>query len=119
MNFFPGRLEQSNGWLFVVVGAPASNARLPMSLPVDLSMMVSLRPHVGENIVLGIRPEHVVLGQVALRAGIAQAFEAVVEVVDQLGAEAHLRLAACGHFLRSPLFRDASLSGWPEDMGGL
>jgi multiple sugar transport system ATP-binding protein len=104
MNFFPGRLEQSNGSLFVVAGAPASDARLPMSLSVDSSMMVSLGPHVGENIVLGIRPEHVVLGQAALRAGIAQAFEAVVEVVDPLGAEAHLRLAACGHLFVARYF---------------
>ena len=67
----------------VTVGEGAKVAAAGLDLTVSEPVAGVLQRYRGRSVVLGLRPEHLVLGEGA--AG--RSFEAVVEVVEQLGSE--------------------------------
>jgi len=67
----------------VTVGEAATVSAPGLSLAVSEPVAGSLQRYRGRKVVLGMRPEHLVLGEGAAR----RSFEAVVEVVEQLGSE--------------------------------
>jgi multiple sugar transport system ATP-binding protein len=95
MNFFAGTLiEQGAAVIFQETARnPASTAK-PLALQIDNARTQSLRPCIGKPIVLGIRPEHIL---VELSPGTAAvgAIQAVIEHVQPTGSETYLHLA--GH----------------------
>src|SRR5262249_34801307 len=56
-----------------------------------------LKDYMGKAIVLGIRPEHVIERPALATSQTHDCLEAVVEAVEQLGGEGHLRLTASGN----------------------
>ncbi|PZP42891.1 MAG: sugar ABC transporter ATP-binding protein [Azospirillum brasilense] len=86
MNFVTGRLEQA---------AEALRLRLPgdIVLPVPSERTRRYAPLSGREVVLGIRPEHLLGGDVPVRPGLAP-LTPLLEVAEPLGAEtfAHARL---------------------------
>ena len=77
MNFLPGTLRRANGSLI------AENSGLRLKLPDETAQR--LRGHIGHEVTLGVRPEDLTV------AGAADpdhaCFDAVIEVVEQLGSE--------------------------------
>ena len=67
---------------------------LPFSLPLPKEIIPALRARVGQSMTLGIRPEHVQICPAA-----PDPVEAVVERIEPLGAETHLRATTWGHQL--------------------
>jgi len=77
MNFVPVTVTEANGSLI------AENSGLRIKLPDETAQR--LRGHVGREVTLGVRPEDLtVAGAVDLDH---PCFDAVVEVVEQLGSE--------------------------------
>ena len=77
MNFIPVTLTEASGALF----AEASG----LKIKVPASKTRSLRPYKGQAVTLGVRPEDLRVGAGADSADLS--FDAVVEVVEPLGAE--------------------------------
>jgi multiple sugar transport system ATP-binding protein len=67
----------------VMVGDGAKVAAPEFDLAVSEPVAGALGRYRGRKVVLGMRPEHLVLGE----GGVGRSFEAVVEVVEQLGSE--------------------------------
>jgi len=67
----------------VTVGEGAAISAPGLALSVSESVGGALQRYRGRKVVLGMRPEHLMLGEGAL----GRSFEAVVEVVEQLGSE--------------------------------
>lgn len=87
MNFFPGILKQAgDDWVFVM--KPAQNkADDAESLPIVLTHYVfSSVPVEGQRVELGIRPEHIQLGDAAANLPAQQHF--LVELNEPMGADA-------------------------------
>ena len=94
MNFLHGSLAgASDGLTFREKISGGSAAPLQMRLTPDLSRC--LAAHRDQEIVLGIRPEH--LGEAT--ADESAAFEATVDVVEPMGAETFLHMHTGGHSL--------------------
>jgi multiple sugar transport system ATP-binding protein len=90
MNFIPARLEEAGGGLAVRV----ANGTV---LPVPPSRAERYRPHVGRDLLFGIRPEHLTEPHPnEHRANIAR-FEAAPEVVEPMGMETLLHFWIEGH----------------------
>jgi multiple sugar transport system ATP-binding protein len=96
MNLFDGTLAEK-GPALVFEETPRASTTAPrlLSLPLDASLAPRLRPHIGKPVVLGIRPEHITCSAPARAPSPQPAFEAVVELVQPMGAETYLHLA--GH----------------------
>jgi multiple sugar transport system ATP-binding protein len=79
MNFIPARLEPASG---------ALNLRLPQDivLPVPPDRTARYAGHAGQEVVFGIRPEHLTEPKNLDRANIA-VFEAAPEVIEPMGME--------------------------------
>src|SRR5262249_25092936 len=86
--------KPANKFVAGFIGAPAMNfvdvtvrggavETLGMKLSVNPADARALAPHDGKQVVMGIRPEHLALGDAAP----ASSFDAHVEVVEQLGSE--------------------------------
>ena len=94
MNFFKGRLVPGGGALcfeeHVPAGAPAPAG---LVLRLDDSMAGRMKDWANQSVILGIRPEHIARRNTVPEAPPAQAVEAVVEVVQPMGAETYLSLA--------------------------
>jgi multiple sugar transport system ATP-binding protein len=89
MNFVEVGLEEADGALYAV--APGFRIRLPAERE-------NLRKKSGDGaLLLGVRPEHTWLGEPKPEHGTA--FDAVVEVTEQLGAELLLGVRAAGRTL--------------------
>jgi multiple sugar transport system ATP-binding protein len=86
MNFFEGRLIQTNGHLTLAVHGGSE-------LPIPDPCRAAITPHVGNPIALGVRPEHLQLGRDAVDCP-AFAVPARVAAVELLGAESHIYLKA-------------------------
>ena len=84
MNFVDVKLHEEAGSLFAQ--APGLRLRVPAGRE------RSLAAHRGGQVVLGLRPEHIALGQGAPDAS----FDALVEVTEQLGSEIVLEAQAGG-----------------------
>ncbi len=79
MNFLPCRLVENGAGLTV---------RLSdwLALPVPASREARYRPHVGHELIFGLRPEHIREGRGEVPTGSA-AFEARLDVVEPMGME--------------------------------
>jgi multiple sugar transport system ATP-binding protein len=79
MNFLPCRLVENGAGL---------TARLSdwLALPVPASREARYRPHVGHEVIFGLRPEHIREGRGDVPPGMA-AFEARLDVVEPMGME--------------------------------
>ena len=96
MNFFNGTLLAKGDTLcFQEQTAGNPGAPQPLTLELDRASAASLRPYVGEPLVLGLRPEHIACASLRPDAPPQRAVEAAVEVVQPLGSETYLHLA--GH----------------------
>jgi len=82
MNFAPARLRDGDGKLH------AEGSGFGLDLPGQLA--ARLRPHTGRDVVLGVRPEDLQIANGSAPPGLC--FDAMVEVVERLGAEILLDL---------------------------
>jgi multiple sugar transport system ATP-binding protein len=91
MNFFSGKFASVAGQ--PVFHFDSVKSLEPVSVPVTDEQARRLVPRAGRPLVLGLRPEHILEAQAA---GATQGFkiEAAVELVEFLGAEAHVHLSA-------------------------
>ena len=86
MNLIPGEIKEAGGhWMAVVFG---DRMRMP------LKNMPSVRPSAGNEILLGIRPEHVVLKTGG--EGVGPSVSARVSAIEPLGRENLLHLNTAG-----------------------
>jgi multiple sugar transport system ATP-binding protein len=86
MNFVSCRLEQDEAdWRFAAEG---------LSVPVPAGWLDRLAAFAGQDVVLGIRPENV-----ALTGPEGAPVQAMVDVVEPLGAETHLHVTAATQLL--------------------
>lgn len=96
MNFFEGTVAENGAALRfqeTPCNRPADSR--PVTLELDAASARSLRPYIGKRVVLGIRPEHITCGAMQSPPLAGHTFEAVVELVQPMGAETYLHLA--GH----------------------
>lgn len=96
MNFFDGTVAKNGAALrFQETPCDRPAASRPVTLELDAASARSLRPYIGKPVVLGIRPEHITCGASQSPPLAGHTFEAVVELVQPMGAETYLHLA--GH----------------------
>jgi multiple sugar transport system ATP-binding protein len=93
MNLFPGTLTSKNGQPVFQLDATNTLDSEPLSVLLNNDQAHRLTPHIGKPLIMGLRPEHV-LEQQAAPSAPAFSVEATVELVELLGAEAHLHLSA-------------------------
>jgi len=94
MNFFEGKIVQGSGVLLFEEQAPAgASAPGGLALPLANSTAERMKNWAERTVILGIRPEHIALGTAVPDSPLAQTTEALVEVVQPMGAESYLNLA--------------------------
>jgi multiple sugar transport system ATP-binding protein len=94
MNFFEGKIVQGSGALLFEEQAPAgASAPGRLALPLANSTAERMKNWAERTVILGIRPEHIALGTAVPDSPLAQTTEALVEVVQPMGAESYLNLA--------------------------
>ena len=81
-NFAPARLRDGDGKLH------ADGSGFGLELPADLT--ARLRPYTGHDVIVGVRPEDLQVANGSAPPGLC--FDAMVEVVERLGAEVLLDL---------------------------
>jgi len=97
MNFFQGALIEKGGSLFFAEHKrSAEGALASFTLRVEQPQASRLSSHVGRNLLLGIRPEHIRLP--ATSEG-ENTVNATVELVERMGWETHLHLTTAAHRL--------------------
>ncbi len=79
MNFIPCRLEQAAGALRVQINST-------VSLPVPTSRSAAYQPYLDKDLLLGLRPEHLIDARAHMEPGMV-AFDMPVDVVEPLGME--------------------------------
>jgi len=79
MNFVPCRLVEKDGGLAVQLSDR-------LSLPIPASRVARYRPHTGQELIFGLRPEHIIEKRGELAPGTA-AFEVQLDVVEPMGME--------------------------------
>ena len=89
MNFFNGRLVNNNGQLVVDTGD------FQVVIPEERRQMY--QSHVGQEVILGVRPEHTYAPAYAAANIQPAQIQATVDVVELLGAEQNLFLSAGRH----------------------
>jgi multiple sugar transport system ATP-binding protein len=93
MNFFKGKIVQGAGALRFEEQVPAgAAAQGRLALPLHESMAGRMKDWAGRTVILGIRPEHIARSTALPDAPPAQTVEALVEVVQPMGAECYLTL---------------------------
>ncbi len=113
MNFLRGTIRPSGlglGFETPTTGAPLSENR--MRLAFGDEMVSTLQRRVGSTVVLGIRPEHLVVGPISQPCALAAPagrMEAMVEAVEPLGADSLLHLAIGEQSLVARINSDAPL----------
>ena len=96
MNFFDGTvIEKGSALVFEEAHHNPAAAPKQITLELDASLAQCLRSHVGQPVVMGIRPEHLLCGPHPPDISPSRALQAVVELVQPMGAETYLHLA--GH----------------------
>ena len=81
MNFLPGK----------VIGASDGQAQVEITGLMPLSVPVARLPKVGEAVTLGIRPEHLTVGE-----GTGSVWNGRALVVERLGGETYLHMTGPG-----------------------
>ncbi len=89
MNFFHGRLVDDTAGLALDLGA--------VRLSLDASS--ALAPHIGQSVIMGVRPEDLLLGDQRKPGRIYRTVEAGLESVEAVGNEAFLHLRLGGQQL--------------------
>src|SRR3954451_22356392 len=79
MNFVPCRLVEKDGGLAVQLSDR-------LSLPIPAARVARYRPHTGQELIFGLRPEHIIEKRGELAPGTA-AFEVQLDVVEPMGME--------------------------------
>ena len=99
MNLISGVLARRNGALFFEAqpGPSASPDPESLSIPLDEETASRVASHVGKPVVLGIRPENILAHRLEPDSRPRATVETLVEVVEPLGAETLLYLAAGRH----------------------
>jgi multiple sugar transport system ATP-binding protein len=93
MNFFRGILARDGKDVCFREDATPGNAGPCLKLAVSQEMATWLAAHDGKKVVLGIRPEHIALQRGIGDAPSGQTVDAMVELVEPMGAETHLHAA--------------------------
>ncbi len=94
MNFFPGMLANRDSLaVFKMEGAEGSNTE-PLLAVLDNEQVRRLTPYKGKPLILGVRPEHIFERATEETSGVR--VQGTVELVEFLGAEAHVHLSAGG-----------------------
>lgn len=97
MNCFEGRIApRGKALLFEEQGPANAAARGGLALALNGPMAERMQAWADRPVILGIRPEHIARSMSAPGAPQAQTVEAVVEVVQPMGAESYLVLAGAG-----------------------
>lgn len=86
MNFFDARLEKSGGSYYTEV----CGIRIPLTQ--EMNSKLNSNGTVSQDIMLGVRPEHLNIVQEHAE----RAIKAVVDVSEMMGSEFHLHVNACG-----------------------
>ena len=95
MNFFPGTLLNKNGQTVFQLDPTKNPGSEPLSLSLNDNHASRLAPHLGKPLIMGLRPEHIHEQHADQPSGASGlSVEATVELVELLGAEAHLHLSA-------------------------
>src|SRR5579872_6689805 len=89
MNFIPCRLEESGG------GGLTVRLGDGLVLPVPSGRTASYRAHLGKELILGLRPEHITEAHPHAEPGTAE-FAVPVDVVEPMGMETMLYFAMSG-----------------------
>ena len=89
MNFFPAKIQQSNGKL--VVDAE------PIVLEIPEARKEVFQPYAGKDIIFGIRPEDIFTPEYAPPGIIAQPVETTVDITELMGNEIMLFLKSGKH----------------------
>jgi multiple sugar transport system ATP-binding protein len=98
MNFFDGALVQKGtGLIFQETTRDATTPSSPFTLELDSTLRSPLKPYLGKPIVLGIRPEHITCGLPPPNTPSERILQAVVELVQPMGAETCLHFAGHAH----------------------
>ena len=69
----------------------------PITVQLDDASAPPLQPYVGQRVILGLRPEGITFGPQLPDTPPGRTVEAVVEVVQPLGAETYLDLTSHAH----------------------
>ncbi len=97
MNFFRGALREERQSLRFVVephtGAPPERA---LSLLIPPARVSRLQPHTGRPLVLGVRPEEIIVRATPAGPDSEDAFQARIDLVEPMGAETYVHLNAGG-----------------------
>jgi multiple sugar transport system ATP-binding protein len=98
MNFFRGTVVSKGNALFFREQTPSGSALPnPITLPLEAANATSLRCYLEKPIMLGLRPEDIVLRQNAPEAPPDRTIEAIADVVQPMGSETHIYLTTAGH----------------------
>jgi multiple sugar transport system ATP-binding protein len=96
MNFFPGALgAQGQTLSFLPEPGLVSETQRRVTLRLEDQLVARLTGCVGQNVVLGLRPEHLYVRNPASPS--EQTVEATVKSVEPMGPETYLHLAGGGH----------------------
>ena len=98
MNFFLGRLlQRDGGWWFEEHSRTETAPRLPFAVRLPDKGAGRWVNGGGQSVVLGLRPEQIHPVAAPLDPESDGVVSAAVEVVEQLGAETHLRMRSAAH----------------------
>jgi multiple sugar transport system ATP-binding protein len=99
MNFFRGSLvSKGNALWFEEQAGLAPDAARPINLCLDDAGSGPLRAYTEQQVLLGIRPEHIVLQTADAQTSTpGQTVEAVAEVIQQMGSETHVHFSGAAH----------------------
>jgi len=96
MNFFEGTVVQkADALVFQEATRDSAGSVAPLALKLDAALTSPLQPYLGKPVVLGIRPEHITCGPPPPDTAHEDAVQAVVELVQPMGADTCLHLT--GH----------------------
>jgi multiple sugar transport system ATP-binding protein len=114
MNFFRGSLRpHSEGTSFECLPGPGSELRSSLIFPTDRRKHDQLKPHLGREVILGLRPEHIQEVCPGIQTPVGHAVKAKTQSLESLGAETLLHLTAHGYSfimrlrVGSPILPDA------------
>ncbi len=98
MNFIEAKLLEENGTYFLEYGTEDTKTRagvkFKIKLPASKNENDCLKPYIGKDVIMGIRPEHVHNEPEIIEARPDSIVEANVEVTELMGAETYLYMSS-------------------------
>jgi multiple sugar transport system ATP-binding protein len=92
MNFIDAKVVQNGGAVAVEFGE--ADQRYSAELPE--SKLDAVKPYIGKDVIMGIRPEHLHDEEMFLSVAKTGVIDATVEVSEMMGAETYLYLTSAG-----------------------